>query len=519
MRTFFILSFLLLISFSSFSQEKLGIANSNYSSTNSVFLNPSTTADSRVFFQLNVIGLNAFLHTNQVYLPDFSIRKKHLKNLLIATSSTQKKSFAYSNIGFEGTTAVVSYENFGIGTFVRARAMVDARNIPFELIKAIAEKDTVFLAQHLDIDLRDVKISEMTWAEYGLNFSKLIRKSGFEMIAVGGNLKYLTGINIAYANLNQFKAGFQDTAVAIENYKAKVRYNSPGWNSGKGIGFDLGITYKKMLDWVDAYHPNSPKSHCKFIDYKYKIGISLLDLGAIRFSRNTYKINAKGATYISRYTNDSILTASLNLDTIINKPIWTTLPTAISAQLEYNFGHHLYGNVVLVQSITTPRMIGVQRQNMVSLTPRYETKNFEVALAFTLQRYKYPMLGLAFRVRSLSIGVDNVIPFIAKNDTYGFGVYFNLGITLFKNPMCWNKHPKIRKKKLFFKSIQYNVEEKKKVGNVDDSPVKDIPKVEEGKVLEEKPETIQSKKQEIEVKRRYQWIHRRKKNYKESKTN
>jgi len=33
-------------------QEKLGISNSNYSSTNSIFLNPSSSVDSRTYMQL-----------------------------------------------------------------------------------------------------------------------------------------------------------------------------------------------------------------------------------------------------------------------------------------------------------------------------------------------------------------------------------------------------------------------------------------------------------------------------------
>ena len=53
----------------SFSQEKLGIANSNFHPTSSIFLNPSSSVDSRTFAQLNLIGLNAFMVTNQMYLP------------------------------------------------------------------------------------------------------------------------------------------------------------------------------------------------------------------------------------------------------------------------------------------------------------------------------------------------------------------------------------------------------------------------------------------------------------------
>src|ERR1035437_4165000 len=66
--------FILLLYFLPLSaQEKLGIANSNYSSTNSIFLNPSSSVDSRTFVQANLLGLNIYGMNNAAYLPLFSV--------------------------------------------------------------------------------------------------------------------------------------------------------------------------------------------------------------------------------------------------------------------------------------------------------------------------------------------------------------------------------------------------------------------------------------------------------------
>jgi len=514
----FIFTFLFL---SVLSQDKIGISNSNYSTTNSILLNPSASSDSKTFLQINWAGANAFVFTNQAFIPDFSVKQAFAGNIQYPQlASLKKKNFLYANASVDGPSAILSYKNIGAGFYSRARTIVDVRNIPYELGIAIAENDTVYLAQHLEVELKNVKASEMTWLEYGANFSIILHQHGTKLIAIGGNLKYLTGINIAYANLSTFKSQIVDTTLAIEKFKAKVRFTSPRWDRGRGVGLDLGITIKKTLEYVDAYSSHSPKYKCKVIDYKYKLALSLLDIGYIRFFRDTYTANMGGTAYIDRYMDESAIYDIFEPSFKENKPIWAILPSAASAQFDYNFNHHFYLNITAIQGLTTPNMVGVQRQNVISLTPRYERKQIEVAMPFSLQRYKYPQLGLAVRYRNIILGTDNIIPFIKENNTYGGGFYFNIGFALYKNPACRPKKLRTHRNATFWPRIEYKKEETKKQGNVDDSPQDDVPKVGEDKSLEkekQKPAENDQRGKEIKTKKRYQWIFKRKSNRKEAK--
>ncbi|PCI94434.1 MAG: hypothetical protein COB15_14230 [Flavobacteriales bacterium] len=51
----------------------MGIANSNYAPTNSVLINPSSIGDSKVYWEINLIGASAFIDNNYVYSPGFSV--------------------------------------------------------------------------------------------------------------------------------------------------------------------------------------------------------------------------------------------------------------------------------------------------------------------------------------------------------------------------------------------------------------------------------------------------------------
>jgi len=426
-------------------QNKLGIANSNYSSTNSIYLNPSSSVDSRTYMQLNLVGLNVYAMTNLAYIPNFSVWqvKKTGQIETPQISDIKLKKFFYANLTVDGPAFVITKGEYGGGFFVRGRSVVDIRGIPYQITNMLLKQNpNPNVPDHIDVNLRNMKFANMTWVEYGLNFGKMIKKENDIIITAGGNLKYITGVDIMYGNLTRLKGHIDDTTVNVNEVSGKTRFNQPGWNTGSGFGLDAGITYKKMLGKVLGYFAHSKKSGCTYIDYKYKIGVSLLDFGYIRFAQNTYKGDMDGSGHINNYKKDSLKTivaADLHTTIRYNSPIWATLPTALSAQFEWNFENHLYLNATVIKNLVPNRFTGVQSPNLISFCPRYEFKQFELAMPLTFQRFIYPQLGFAFRVRSFVLGLDNVCPLIFKKNTYGLNIYFNLGISLFKNPACRQK--------------------------------------------------------------------------------
>ncbi len=459
MRRLFFVFLSLLCYFSALAQEKLGVANSNYSSTNSIFLNPSSSVDSWTLAQLNIVGANIYAMNNIAYLPQFSVWAAKSGNFQDPVISTIKlKKFVDFKVEINGPAFVFSNREIGAGFFVRGRVEGSVNNIPQELVDLALSKKFDSLSKNVDIDIRNTRVSQMSWVEYGVNFGKMYFKHGKVLITMGGNAKYLTGINVAYGNIYRLNAKITDAQLDIYNLKAKARYNEPAWNAGKGVGIDLGVTYKKTLDYVDTYFSNSQKSNCKHVDYKYKLGVSLLDLGAIRFNKNTFSGDISGSATITDFKHgnvDSVMRADFNVTQQKNVPIWACLPTALSVQAEYNLSHHFYANASAIQALTVARIVGVQRTNLLSLALRYERKNVEIAVPVTFHKYIYPQVGMAIRFRTLVLGMDNVLPMITENNTYGVNFYFNLGISMFKNPACKPSRPRYYPPKVPFEGFTF----------------------------------------------------------------
>ncbi|MFY9307452.1 MAG: DUF5723 family protein [Bacteroidia bacterium] len=438
----FILSASLL---SASAQERIGIANSNYSSINSIFLNPSSSVDCRTLAQFNLVGLNLYAMNNQVYIPQLNV--KDAMNGIVQDSEIREKGFkrfAYVKAEVNGPSLIVSNQEIGAGLFTRARMELSVNNIPAELTQMLV-KEKIDTAQQFSLDIKNTRVMQMSWVEWGANFGWMYFKHNKTLITVGGNAKYITGVNVAYGNIYRLNADVNGSQFTVQDARARVRYNEPGWNTGKGFGLDLGITYKKTLNFVEGYYANSQKSGCKYIDYKYKLGASFLDIGAIKFNPNTYKGDVSGSTVINDFKNsdiDSILRADFTLSQRTDVPVWASLPAAFSLQGDLNLTHHFYVNATLVQGITTSRMVGVQHANSISITPRFETRNIEIAVPFTMYRYIYPQLGAAIRFRTFVIGMDNIMPFLTRSNVYGGNIYFNLGLSIFKNPKCKKSKPR-----------------------------------------------------------------------------
>lgn len=417
-------------------QERLGISNSNYSSTNSLFLNPSSSVDSKTYMQLTIVGANAFVSSNMAYLPKFSawsLLSGSVPNPVLLQPTA--KEYLIANVNAEALSYVISTMEYGLGVFFRARSVANAKNIPYDVATQLIDPDS-------DLDnstpqrlvLKNAALRNMSWAEYGINAGKLFRKEPNELFALSANLKYLTGININYKIINELDATLSDTLYQVDALQAKDRYNDVAWNSGKGFGMDLGFTYKKMLKNINNYFVHAKRSNCATINYKYKIGVSALDLGFINFKKNTYRFDVDTSN-IYTYANEGITNNLVPLYTL-NKPIWAVTPSALALQGDYNFENSIYLNLTVIKNLVPDGVVGVQGSNLLCIAPRYETKNVELSLPFTLQRFRYPHLGLGLRFRSLVVGVDNVIPFVTKANTKQFGVYFNLGVSLFNNPAC-----------------------------------------------------------------------------------
>ena len=436
--------------FSAQAQENLGIANSNYAPTNTVLLNPSSIADPKVWLDINIVGASGFGQNNFVYLDKNQYYfPRNTINIPDASYRTDRKRINGTlDAAIHGPSAVLSIKKHSVGIYTGLRSYTNARRIPGRIAELVLDDLSYDESDWQAYSARNARIKSMTWAEFGVNYGVILHQFSKNMWTGGVTAKRLIGINSTDLLLRRLDVEPGDSTLMVLNeLDGRYAYAEPAWGAGKGWGIDLGVTYKKMLEDIDKYIPHDRRTNCKIPDYKYTIGLSMLDLGYMRYKNNAFQrsFDRNSETVEVNSIDDLTIVDAENGGTTGKTRFTSKTPLAFSLQGDYNFENDFYVNATIVQRIGWARSFGVERPNTVSVTPRYERRMFEAALPISLHDYYRPQVGLAFRFAYVVVGTDNIIPFLVRSDVYGADVYFSLKYTIFSSPECRVKQRKDRK--------------------------------------------------------------------------
>lgn len=417
-------------------------------------LNPSSMVDSKAWLDVNLVGADAFAWNNFVYFSkdNFYFWKNVPQNNwptpLYNLNGKQKHGVV--NLRVDGPSFTLSHGKNAFGFHTAARTFVSFEDLS-EPTGVFAYEGLGYTPQQgVAYSQKQMGVFATAWAEVGASYGRIIYQEGKDMINVGGTAKYLMGIghmSMYLDNLDHTVVNDQDWN--ISNLNGQYAMTQPGVANGNGFGVDLGVTYKRMLAKVDDYAPHTPQSDCGTYDYRYKIGVSVLDLGGINFNKNSIirrfnNANTTWTDYPATQVNsmsdiDQVIASQFASDAgsvTSGVRYGTALPSAVSVQFDYNIGKNFYANATWVQGFKLNKTTTGIRRSLIAITPRYETKWFEASLPISLYDYRYPQLGMAFRFYSVTIGSDNILPFIFPMNVYGANIYASVKITLFKNPAC-----------------------------------------------------------------------------------
>src|SRR5439155_12998497 len=110
----------------------------------------------------------------------------------------------------------------------------------------------------------------------------------------GITLKYLQGIAAAYFRNTNLTYNIVDTAQFIfthssidygrTDYNSLINNNSKDLIHGHGFGINIGFTYVHLRD---SHENDKEIAVANENYYKYKIGLSIIDLGSINYNKNT----------------------------------------------------------------------------------------------------------------------------------------------------------------------------------------------------------------------------------------
>jgi len=477
--------FALLISGTTSAQDWLGFDNSNYAGVTGLNLQPASIVDSRYKVDVNLIGMNFMFGNNYLGLKRTALATEtdangnkvmlafedddFIHNYMTERSGDYTKS-VFVNLRIAGPGAMVTLNRkSAIALTWDTRFFLNVDGLQPEL--ALQIKESLKYQQYWGQKFTNkgpMDVQLMLWKELKATYGRVLVDNNEHFLKGAISLKALQGVDAAYMHIENLQyQWFRQDSVGFFSVDARYGHNKDfsldpstlqkdllSFNSFSSHlaepGMDIGFVYEWRPDYMESKYDMDGETGLWRRDlnkYKLKLGISVLDIGAIRFAKGPYSHNISGTT-ANWNTSDlefgTAETGVANFDDTIRARFTLTdadntfsmnLPTALSIQADYLLGDGVYINF-------TPYLAFQFKNNenkihditTFSLTPRWENKWFGLYIPFSYDMQKNFGWGANIRLGPIVFGTRNVLTLIGDKDIYGAEFHF-----MTKVPIPYNK--------------------------------------------------------------------------------
>lgn len=434
-------------------QEQWGLRLGNSAGVNGLALNPASGAGLPYQVDVNILSGHLFLETNYAWLRNSSILGLGLMAgdlevvegrdydqepqaypgaVVFDFADDSRKRYLFTSAMLTGPSALFRIKGgHSLGWIVQGRFAMGGQNVPNNLS---------YLRYDRRPDLEPFPLHRwemgfLAWGEAGLHYG-FQRETYSGMFQAGITAKYLLGFEGAYfENGEDMEAYTKVTGDTIAAEKMDLRFfytksnlGAPPFQmvrNGYGFGADLGV------EWTfDG----------EFDPYQLKIGVSLLDIGAIRFNKNAASHHAVSSGPVVLPNGDyDFVKSPEDLDQLARLFSYQTLgdsmaslaagefslwmPTALSVQAEYGVFPFLWIHGALVQRIPHPGA-AIERGNSIMVAPRFEKRWFSAGLPLTVYNLEQLRVGAFLRIGPLVLGTDHFPAFLFPSRLSGGDFYF-----------------------------------------------------------------------------------------------
>ena len=478
--TYLIAFFVLLLSTGLRSQDFFSYSGSNYAGMMQIWSNPANAADNRVKNEFLPGGLDvryssswlpvkrsALSHDGTIFNPGSLKFPASWKNFTPNVPDNLFKNFgARQTIGtsalmVENRIWLPSFfmeldEKQGIAFSWSVRQFFNMDGISPALSYLFEKEFDLSVTQDHVINNPSLQLTQMSWAEYGATYARIVHDSNKQFLKLGITPKVLQGLESAYLHVDNLDFLFS-TKDTMSYFNADIAYahsanlGSPFTNGTPvvdfyhyvekpRIGLDLGIVYEWRPEYSKFKHkPDGTKQVWRkdLNKYKFKLSGSLTDLGKINFRKqgSYYDLNVRlNRNNFTKYTEvknvsmfDSLLTAEFGNRQSSNR-YSVRLPTAIQLQADYLLLSHVYLNLSAhLGNLFKSYEYRVHNFTSIAFTPRFESRHADIALPLTYHKTeaqvgRYVLMGLHLRLGPVSVGTADLKP-LFKGDISNYNFY------------------------------------------------------------------------------------------------
>ena len=474
-------------------QSYIGLNTSNYAGIVGATIHPASIEGYQKKFDIVFLGLDAFSGNNYVSVvkesPFFSFTLSDWEEFILDNNGKSKYAIIKAEVTWP--SFMIKTKQWGtVGFFARSRSYFNGNNLSpdfAEIMNFEFNNETLFNKKYLN---QSVDLTANSWNELGILWAKVIHRNRNKQITVGVTPKILIGNGAIFA---EFQA---DTLTNIEKNKIEVsefnfaygysdNLNDLGgdaydWKLGNTLNFglDIGIEYTRyhQINYSPIFakyaklYSRSKKEENR---YKYKISLSLLDLGRIKYTHG--QDNSESSALLPNVDNIDISTIELDSLNALRQSLGSTLvleektgtftvglPTTLQVGIDWHIKGRAYinGNLQMnMSSILKQADHTVNDLTNLTITPRWESKLLGLYLPVYINFNGITNFGLGMRAGPFAFGISDVGSFTYRKEVTSAGVYIVFK-TYLRNkkekaleciPQGWKSSVKLKRSKRFRK--------------------------------------------------------------------
>lgn len=502
-------------------QQWLGISGSNYAGTYSTTANPANVVDTRYKVYVNLVGNDFFVSNNYLgWDAPYSYWGLLLNTVPQESRNSRGRIVfkeSYTDISTSEGDKHVNLSNdtrgpafmfcfgkqsqWGIAAYTRIRVGFNLDGVNYSTADLIRFGTNRTNLLNSPIDVGQPSLNTNAYVEGGITVGKILFNNEENFVKVGITAKRLVGLHSNHLIINEAKyevvpdiytaaiPGSDKNNILVRKFDASYAYTKQGgiqnaslkpqWlfggaSAGGGWGVDLGFVYEYRPDFQKYTYRKSGevKMDASKNKYLFKLGVSLLDIGMIKYKNQAYveqynlNVTDQLLTYKDFQEVTSIddafgrATRAIGAKTTdANYNYNVGLPSSLRVDFDYHLKDHWYVNTVLSQGLRSYRSVGMKMPSLLAVTPRFEKKWVEASATLALlDNYNTVTVGIAGRAGPFFIGTDHFLGVLMKiGKPRGADIFFGLNIPIFHKSValpdaCWYEQPEKRslKEKLMF---------------------------------------------------------------------
>ncbi|HLK29723.1 MAG TPA: hypothetical protein VKT28_14190 [Puia sp.] len=442
-------------------QNYHAVEGSSFAGSLGVGNNPASIVNTPFPWDIDIISLQLKSATNAFTIQNYSLISSAKNSKFVMNNGGDNR---YADVNFNvnllnARFALNRKQAFAFGANLRGYGRL--KTAPFNYNDTLHNVNEFFSINDIANSYHG-NFTGSSWLEGFLTYSQTILDDSRGRLNAGITVKAMRGITGAYANLDNGTVT-QNNNGTSQYYTLKTAsatygysYNYDGWQDSKsstqnlkdfvvtnargGFSFDVGVEYLIKSQALSTVYDEDD-----YFDYDWKIGVSLLDIG-----RNQYVYGNKSRAIAGPRANvtdddldrkfdsvsnfndfDDSLATIVNGFSRINGKFKIQNPTRLVVNVDKPLGNDFYMNAnvtVNLSSVFAGSIHHVEELNLLTLTPRWETKRWGVYMPIQYNIEGQFWVGGAFKAGPLLLGIHNWANIFSKNKMQNGGGYIAIVI-------------------------------------------------------------------------------------------